>query len=384
MKCRRSFLVLTGLAGALVGLEVRAQDDGDLLPPFPGEGRKADAPLPGKVVPGRVDVRSQDGKRLETRRAVELAELFIRRQQGEVSGSVPAGQGLTGIPLRSPVPVPEGVVSPDAAGGRGPAEAEDAGPYTELLPLPGDESAGFEEDNILLPDPGAPSPRDGGPPGKRPAIPSSPSAVAREALAPAPAPEANDQAKKGPLFRVSGTDAFKLARERGYKFTPANGIGSRDGIHTGASQYPNVLTSEVHGTKLSQLRPPAAWSVTETSNTFFMFCDARYNAVPLAPGWRIRGIRLEGPNWRWVVCPRSGANTASFSIRLYAYKSQEADTAVRLSGLTLEGPEGAADWRAAFPSLTDKTTPGRPAGGGEKGPVKAPPAKKQGEPPLPE
>jgi hypothetical protein len=189
---------------------------------------------------------------------------------------------------------------------------------------------------------------------------------------------------------VSGADAFKIAHARGFKFTPAGGFGSRDGMHTAAAQFPNVLTSEVHGTRMSQLRPPPAWAVAETSNTFFMFCDSSYNAVRLNPGWRIRGIKIEGPNWRWVACPRSGANTASFSVRVYAYKGQEASTAVQLAGLTLEGPDGATDWRDAFPSLNGKgltpaPAPSLPAVSRE--PAAASVAKthsKNAEPPLPE
>ena len=143
-------------------------------------------------------------------------------------------------------------------------------------------------------------------------------------------------------------------------------IGARDGNHTAASQFPNVLTSEVHGTRMSQLRPPANWNMEESSNTFFMFCDAGYNAARLAPGWRIRGIRLEGTAWRWVICPVSGANTASFSVRIHSYKNQETATSVHLAGLTLEGPDGATDWKEAFPNLTpvpaaEGTTPAAPA-----------------------
>ena len=76
------------------------------------------------------------------------------------------------------------------------------------------------------------------------------------------------------------------------------------------------------------------------------------------PGWKIRGIQLQGPDWQWVACPRSGAGTASFSIRIRAWKTVDTPrqgTVVTLQGLTLEGPAGATDWKAAFPDL-------RPAG----------------------
>ena len=117
-----------------------------------------------------------------------------------------------------------------------------------------------------------------------------------------------------------------------------------------------------------------------------MFCDAGYNAVRLTPGWRIRGIKLKGPAWRWVACPRSGAGTASFSIRVHAYKGQEAATTVALEGLTLEGPDGAVDWRDAFPWLNGRgPKPQSPARPGRETPPDslASGNSKSGEPPLP-
>ena len=85
-----------------------------------------------------------------------------------------------------------------------------------------------------------------------------------------------------------------------------------------------------------------------------MFCDASYKSVLLNSGWRIRGINLDGPNWRWVACPRSGSPTASFSVRLYSYRGAASDTTVKIVHLTLEGPPGATDWKQAFPSLNGK------------------------------
>jgi hypothetical protein len=134
-------------------------------------------------------------------------------------------------------------------------------------------------------------------------------------------------------------------------------MGRRDGIHTAAAQFANLITSEVHGTRMAQYRPPVNWNIQETSNTFFMFCDASFRAVRLNPGWRIRGIRLQGPNWEWVACPRSGASTASFSVRLHAAKGGPKATVVELAALSLEGPQGAADWREAFPSLNGQPVP---------------------------
>ena len=173
-----------------------------------------------------------------------------------------------------------------------------------------------------------------------------------------PAPRKTTEAEaphaRGPIFRVKGVDAFMLGRQRGYRFTPAQGQGARDGVHTVASQVPNVLTSEVHGTRMMQLRPSPLWTTPYIENTFYMFCDESYNAVRLNPGWKIRGIQLQGPDWQWVACPRSGAGTASFSIRIRAWKTVDTPrqgTVVNLQGLTLEGPPGATDWKAAFPDL---------------------------------
>jgi hypothetical protein len=176
---------------------------------------------------------------------------------------------------------------------------------------------------------------------------------------PKPSPETSDPKARGPIFRVRGSDAFAAARQHGFRFTPAQGIGRRDGNHTVASQVPNVLTSEVHGTRMMQMRPSPLWTTPYIENTFYMFCDASYNAVKLQPGWKIRGIQLKGPDWQWVVCPRSGANTASFSIRIRSWKRPDAPalgTVVNLQGITLEGPVGAKDWKAAFPDL-NRVTP---------------------------
>ncbi|HWB01568.1 MAG TPA: hypothetical protein VG796_01005 [Verrucomicrobiales bacterium] len=357
-----TFRLIAGFVAIACLPAATAQSGTELLLPFPSDAA-TDAPAATQAAaPARTDVTGRERKEGDNARALELAETFIRRQQMEVSNSVPLRAAPTRVPLRS---APSGSKTPPViATHTNEANApESSGPSSELLPLPGDDAPGQPLES-LLPDPSAILPGGGGTP-ETPLPNESEDGVPRDDLAPAPSyGGVEDQDRRGPVFRVSGADAFKLARARGFKFTPANGIGVRDGAHTAASQFPNVLTSEVHGTRMSQLRPPAAWAVTETSNTFFMFCDARYNAVRLAPGWRIRGIKLDGPNWRWVACPRSGANTASFSIRIYAYKNQQTATAVQLAGLTLEGPDGATDWREAFPSLNGKglLPPSQPAG----------------------
>lgn len=368
--------LLTALAAVSgVGTAI-AQKGNDLLLPFPAEAKAAQtasAPdKPADTVPGR-ESAVPAGANENNRRALELADTFLRRQQSEMAFSVPRrALSQARVPARTAAPAIAvaklTVKQPPSAGFAAAQNSEAldpaAGPSSELLPLPGEETSGAPDVSILpdataqLP-PGMPMQTEGDvPPGpaRLPAAVPPDNEVPREDLAPAPAyGSIETQARRGPVFRVSGAEAVKVARARGFKFTPAGGIGLRDGNRTAAAQFTNTLTSEVNGTRMSQLRPPAAWSMEETSNTFFMFCDAGYKAVRLAPGWSVRGIRLEGPAWRWVACPRTGANTASFSIRVHAYKNQETATAVQLTGLTLEGPEGATDWQDAFPDL--KGTP---------------------------
>lgn len=360
---RPSFRMLTAFAVMAGFSPAICQDSQGLLLPFPPEAsaENAESASPAATVPDRIEAAPvADRKSEDAQRALELAETFLRRQQMEVTNSVPRrGERPVSVPSRAiaratiapPVPMPA-----IAASAKVPQTMESSGgPSSELLPLPGNDSLGAPTETIL-PDADAILPTGEFTPidatGETPVTESE---VPRSDLAPAPAyGSVENQDRRGPVFRISGVDAFKVARTRGFKFTPAGGMGARDGNHTSASQFPNVLTSEVHGPRLSQLRPPIQWAVTETSNTFFLFCDANYNAVRLAPGWRIRGIRMEGPNWRWVACPRSGSNTASFSVRLHAYKNAETATTVQFAGLTLEGPEGATDWKEAFPWINGR------------------------------
>ena len=362
-----------------------AQNDNGLLLPFPAGAvvESSDA----SAVPGRIEAATDDRNLADVRRATELAETFLRRQQSEATNSVPRrGDPLRRVPARTAAP--RSVIALRAAAL--PLVAEDSGPVSELLPLPG-ENAGGDFIGTGMPESDALSLHSDSLP--ETVLPGEPSAheVPRSDLAPAPAYGGVEvQDRRGPVFRVNGAEAFKVARARGFRFTPAGGIGARDGVHTAASQFPSHLTSEVHGPRMAQFHPPATWSVAETSNTFFMFCDAGYNAVRLAPGWRIRGIKLSGPAWRWVACPRSGTNTASFSIRVHAYKGQESATSVALEGLTLEGPEGAKDWKDAFPWINGKG----PANASQFAqPAPAAPtsqrlatatSKRGGEPPLPQ
>ena len=346
-------VLVSGMFSAL------AQSGNGLLLPFPADAVvEAPPAAEDSGIPGRSETAPDNRHEADARRAAELADTFIRRQTSEVTNSVPRrGESPVRVPTRIAAPRP--VIAFQATA---PA-LDNSGPVSELLPLPGENGTGDftgtempEENFPLLDNESLPA-----------AAEPSPHEVPRTDLAPAPAYGGVEvQARTGPVFRVNGTEAFKTARSRGFRFTPAGGIGPRDGVHTAASQFPHLLTSEVHGTRMAQFNPPATWSVTETSNTFFMFCDASYNAVRLAPGWRIRGIRLEGTAWRWVICPVSGANTASFSVRIHSYKNQETATSVHLAGLTLEGPDGATDWKEAFPNLTpvpaaEGTTPAAPA-----------------------
>lgn len=391
---RLIFLVLSMLAVAC-SESASAQGESDLLLPFPAE-----AAVDSTTARSEASVSERSGpaagrhKAENTRRALELAETFIRRQQLEVTNSVPRREPQLSKLKAENVPVGSSASAVFAASGNDPAalgtpEFGSSGPSSELLPLPGNDSLGAPLDTIL-PDASAMLPATDAAPGEF--LPDTgggtESEVPRTDLAPAPAyGGVEDQDRRGPVFRVPGPQAFAVARARGFKFTPAGGIGARDGSHTAASQFPNLLTSEVHSTRMSQLRPPATWSVAETSNTFFMFCDAHYNAVRLAPGWRIRGIKLDGPNWRWVACPRSGANTASFSIRIHSFKGQEAATSVQLSALTLEGPDGATDWKEAFPWINGRGPLQQSPPAAQPGPsavdAYAGAAAPSGEPPLP-
>lgn len=410
MKTTRTFrCILTALAVMASMGAAPAQSGNNLLLPFPPESRTEEIP----VRPTLTDAGSGREKgtaalsKDETRRALELADTFLRRQQDEVTNSVPR-RGLA--PIRVPArnaPAPQALIArasmlPVPAIAAAPPVLEDfgtdetpldpnAGPVSELLPLPtqaGEPDASVLPDAAALLPPGQSMQTEGDvPPGPEDSLPNAdPLSVPGEELAPMPAwGHLETQDRRGPVFRIAGADAVKLARSRGFKFTPAGGIGARDGNRTAASQFPNVLTSEVHGTRMAQLRPLSSWKMEETANTFFMFCDASYNAVRLNPGWRIRGIRLDGPNWRWVVCPVSGANTASFSVRIYSYKNQEAASAVQLAGLTLEGPEGATDWQDAFPDLkAGAKAPAASPASPRDTPAESPPLAAAGEPPLPQ
>lgn len=388
---------------SLLASPAAAQSGNGLLLPFPSEAAAANPVTPPDLTPSAIPGRGNSLSTADTRRALELADTFLRRQQAEVSNSVPRrGLAPVRVPSRTATAplIAKASASPplishvapqlDTPDTLEPPPDLNAGPSSELLPLPGPDSLGAP-DTSILPDAAAMLPPgqirqiEGDVPPGPATFPDSISEkdVPRSELAPAPAyGSIETQDRRGPVFRIAGADAMKHARSRGYKFTPAGGIGARDGNHTAASQFPNLLTSEVHGTRMSQLRPPSNWNMEESSNTFFMFCDAGYNAARLAPGWRIRGIRLEGTAWRWVICPVSGANTASFSVRIHSYKNQETATSVHLAGLTLEGPDGATDWKEAFPNLTPvPATEGTPS----TPPAAQPPALAEArEPELPQ
>jgi len=381
MKPAQPFRCIVAAIAVIAGSRlVTAQSSNGLLLPFPAEAA-ADAetesapPTDELAVPGRAEPGMDDRNRQDAQRAREMAETFIRRQQMEVANSVPRRAAPPApVPARAPVTQPAIAARTILPPG---------GPSSELLPLPGDESIGAP-DSPILPNVAGDLPGE-----RRLRIPTDGAAsedVPRDDLAPVPSyGNVEDQDRRGPVFRVDGAHAVAVARARGFKFTPAGGIGNRDGNHTAASQFPRVMTSEVHGTRMSQLQPPPAWSIAETSNTFFMFCDTGYNAVRLAPGWRIRGIKLEGPLWRWVACPRSGSNTASFSIRVYSRKGQNTASNVNLAGLTLEGPAGAVDWKEAFPWINGKGPAASPGPETRPGPeaLAATPAASD-EPSLPE
>jgi len=341
-------ILLLSLLTATSGIS-QELPSGLLLPPVPQPTPPPSAPnilpgLPGGPAPTNVPASQLT---LPEKPTLIIASSESLRQSMPTSGSDAPGA----LQLTSTGPKPAADNKDSLA---------DLLPTPDQLPPPPDLETSAPEPSAG-PDAGAggstaPVPAPGKPDSTPPAAPESTS-VPDSDLAPTPK-KGNESASltaRGPIFRVPGGEAFSLAHQLGYRFTPSQGIGRRDGNHTVASQVPNVLTSEVHGPRMMQMRPSLLWSTAYIENTFFMFCDASYNAVRLAPGWKIRGIQLQGPDWSWVACPRSGANTASFSIRIRSWKTPNAPaqgTVVTLQGLTLEGPPGALDWKAAFPDLT--------------------------------
>lgn len=149
-------------------------------------------------------------------------------------------------------------------------------------------------------------------------------------------------------FAIPGAAAVMQARSAGYHFSPAGGVGARDGIHTTASQFQDLISSEIDGVALRQYRPPANWAVPAMTNKFYLFVEADLSPAPLAAGWKIRGLKLKGTNWKWVDGPQAGAPSASFVIAITAGKFGPAANEVILDELVLDGPPGETNWRNAF------------------------------------
>ncbi len=372
----------TTLTGFLLCMTLTVISRAGLLPPFPAGSAATAEPAPPAAT-----LREKKDDKLVRKLAAQVSKKFpvsVRPSSSSVPlrseakrPTLAPGRPLVDLPR--PVIPSEGIIAsaepqlvhlPDAlpllhtpvpvlnTTPFTPAAQLESGPSTALIPsLDASDFIAPGEPLPLSEDPAAPAEY----PSETPSETLAPESIAeteipREELVREPA--RSEEPIEGPLFRVSGTDAITFTQSIGYRFTPAGGAGRRDGVHTVASQFRGFLSSEVHGPYMSQVRPPIAWSINELSNTFFMFCDDRYNATPLAPGWRIRGIRLTGPHWDWVACPRSGGRTASFSVKIIAYRNPRLpDSSVELAGLTLEGPAGATDWRAAFPSLIRKKAP---------------------------
>jgi len=102
----------------------------------------------------------------------------------------------------------------------------------------------------------------------------------------------------------------------------------------------------VQGPRLWQSRTPAGWTFI-SENVFYLFADDRGRPRELAPGWRVRDLEIRGTNWAWVSAPRRGSSTPFCAIKIAGAKGM-VDSVVELTSLTLEGPSGARDWRAAF------------------------------------
>ena len=149
--------------------------------------------------------------------------------------------------------------------------------------------------------------------------------------------------------RVPGTHAWETARRAGFEFHPElpnEGYiltGARDGAATAlkacpSSHEPCVEVARIAGGAL-ELQPTRC-DDCERGHVFEL-----YAGRPLADGWRIVAVEVEGAGWSWEREPRYGTADPSFALRV----ELPADAAARVAvvSLTLEGPPG-AEWRAAF------------------------------------
>ncbi|MGI8604721.1 MAG: hypothetical protein ACR2OZ_17255 [Verrucomicrobiales bacterium] len=154
------------------------------------------------------------------------------------------------------------------------------------------------------------------------------------------------RARNPAVFRIPGADAWSVASQAGWKFFPRGAAGPRNGESTTAQRHPGLNTSLVQGSRMTQLRTPAGWNLL-SENVFLMFADAQGQPKTFAPGWRLREVELRGTNWEWVSPPRAGAVSPFFAVKITGLK-RTIDSVVEIDSISIEGPNGARDWRAAF------------------------------------
>lgn len=149
-------------------------------------------------------------------------------------------------------------------------------------------------------------------------------------------------------YVVDGAEAWAEASRRGFEFHPVIPddrfilAGARDGAWAslkscGAPGEPCRTEAQVLDGRMVVHECADA---CEDGHEFRLF-----SGRPLAPGWSVAGVDLDGDGWAWVRRPRAGSDDASFSVRLQARAGESASASVR--EIRLIGPPE-SDWRAAF------------------------------------
>lgn len=151
--------------------------------------------------------------------------------------------------------------------------------------------------------------------------------------------------------RVSGREAWDVARRAGFEFGPV-GLderyivsGPRDGVRTtlkfcdDATRPCRTVARVVEGNP--QVDAPTCAAVPcARGYRFALFAGKR-----LAAGWSFARVEIDGNGWSWDRQPRSGSRDPGFVLQVEA-RSGAAGSA-RIRTLVLHGPPGAA-WPQAF------------------------------------
>lgn len=148
------------------------------------------------------------------------------------------------------------------------------------------------------------------------------------------------------IFRVPGGEAWAAASAAGWKFFPQGARGPLNGHGTTAEIHPGVVSSTVRGPRMEQMFTPAQWGRI-SQNTFYMFADASGRAKRLSEGWTVVDVGVRGDPFEWVSRPKKGSRSPSLAIRLAGQRIAR-NSVVEITGLVLQGPPGAKDWREAF------------------------------------